>query len=90
MNLFNFLFLFSFTNKINLFDNNINTDNYLDKIFFVSLLSLPIIYRNGEKCNLDEDCPHIMKCCQIGNLKYCCTPNNYIKLELAYVKNYIQ
>ena len=93
MKLSNLLFIFgitNFTDKINLFDNNINTDNYIPKIFFVTLLSLPIIYRNGEKCISDEDCPNIMKCCQIGNIKYCCTPNNYVKLEFSYIKNYVR
>jgi hypothetical protein len=87
------LFVFNaiFTKKINLINNN-NLDQNINfvKIIGTILLSLPIIFRNGEKCNSDNDCPNIMKCCQIGNHKYCCTPNNYVKLELAYIKNYIR
>ena len=62
----------------------INIHTILTKIAAITILSLPIIYRNEENCKIDDDCPHIMKCCQIGFYKYCCTPNNYIKLEPLY------
>lgn len=51
---------------------------------------LPIIFRNNQPCQNEDDCPYIMKCCQIGDNKFCCTPNNYIKLEYAYVKEIIK
>lgn len=51
---------------------------------------LPMIFRNNEICENEEDCPYIMRCCQIGEEKFCCTPNNYIKLEYAYVKKVIK
>ena len=55
---------------------------------FIGLIgAIPFIFRNRDKCENDEDCPFIMKCCIIGFEKYCCSPNNYIKLEHAY--NYI-
>ena len=31
-----------------------------------------------------------MRCCEIGLNKFCCSPNNYIKLELAYQKQGIE
>lgn len=65
------------------------TSSNLAKFTQITLLSLPIIYRNGDKCYNDDDCPHIMRCCQICFYKYCCTPNNYIKLEPAFIKNYV-
>ena len=40
---------------------------------------LPKILKNNEKCKTDDDCPLIMKCCEVGLIKYCCSPNNYIK-----------
>ena len=92
MRLSNLLFIFGFSiliDKVNIIDNNLYIDNYLDKLLVATFLSLPIIYRNGEKCNSDNDCPHIMRCCQIGNIQFCCTPNNYIKLDFSYAKNYI-
>ena len=46
--------------------------------------TIPFIFRNRDNCEDDEDCPFIMKCCIIGLEKYCCSPNNYIKLEPAY------
>lgn len=64
---------------------NINNHNYTN-LLGLTFLMLPFIYRNGEDCYDDNDCPHFMRCCQIGLLKYCCTPNNYIKLELTYLK----
>lgn len=52
---------------------------------FIGLIgTIPFIFRNRDNCEVDEDCPFIMKCCIIGLEKYCCTPNNYIKLEPAY------
>ena len=97
MKLLNLLFIsgfgFGFLNhfdKSNLIIDFPTENDDLIKICGTMLLSLPIIFRNGEKCKSDNDCPSIMKCCQIGNYKYCCTPNNYVKLEFAYVKNYIR
>jgi hypothetical protein len=84
---------FGFTShldKTNFIINLPTENNDIIKVFGLILLSLPIIYRNNDKCNVDDDCPYIMKCCQIGNVNYCCTPNNYIKLEYAYIKNYIR
>lgn len=72
-------------------DNNLSQDDNLIKFLGFTLLSLPYIFRNGEICESDTDCPHkFMKCCQIGNYKYCCTPNNYIKLEFAYAKKFVK
>ena len=78
-----------FTTKINLINHN-NQDINLIKPLDIILFSLPMILRNEDKCEYDSDCPSVMKCCQIGNHKYCCTPNNNIKLKYAYIKNYIK
>ena len=80
------------------YNNNlkiISNENLIDNIYNSNIIALlvimiPYIYRNGEYCNNDNDCPHIMRCCQIGLDKYCCTPNNYIKFKYAYIKNYIK
>lgn len=55
---------------------------------FIGLLgAIPFLFRNRDDCQNDDDCPFIMKCCIIGIEKYCCSPNNYIKLDPVY--NYI-
>jgi hypothetical protein len=51
---------------------------------------LPKLLKHNEKCVTDDDCPFIMRCCEIGLNKFCCSPNNYIKLELAYQKQGIE
>lgn len=53
----------------------------------LTILSLPIIFRNREDCLEDDNCPFIMKCCVIGLEHYCCTPNNYIQLKPSYLYN---
>jgi len=103
MKLISVLFIFTLPNiiehiNITKYDNILNNDfrlNYLIhnnneyvNILGFTLLLIPIILRNGEICTSDFDCPYkLMKCCQIGNIKYCCTPDNFIKLEFAYTKN---
>lgn len=53
-------------------------------------LYLPTIMRHNEACSTDEDCPFIMRCCELGQHNFCCTPNNYIKLSYAYSNQFIQ
>jgi hypothetical protein len=85
------LFLFSFATiplknlRIDQADLDFNNalNNILTSIGAIGFL-LPKIFKNNERCNTDEDCPFIMRCCEIGLSKYCCTPNNYIKIDLAY------
>ena len=48
------------------------------------LVLLPTFVRHNEICKTDEDCPLIMRCCEVGTNKYCCTPNNFVKMNLAY------
>ena len=45
---------------------------------FVFIGSLPFIFRNNEPCFDDDDCPMIMKYCNMLDNRYCCTPNKYI------------
>ena len=47
---------------------------------------VPKMFRNNEICNTDEDCPLIMRCCEIGVKKFCCAPNNFVKMDLAHLK----
>ena len=56
----------------------------------LSIISLPIIFKNRENCIDDNDCPFIMRCCKLGIEYYCCSPNNYINLEPLYLYNTIQ
>lgn len=46
---------------------------------------VPKFLRNNEICKTDDDCPLIMRCCEIGKDKYCCTPNNFVKLQYSYL-----
>ena len=48
------------------------------------LLLIPTMSRHNEICKTDDDCPMIMRCCEIGEDKYCCTPNNFVKMNYAY------
>jgi len=42
-------------------------------------------YWKKEKiCNNDDDCPDIMRCCEIGMRKYCCSPNNFVKSSFSF------
>lgn len=51
---------------------------------------LPKMLRNNEICKTDDDCPLVMKCCEVGIKKYCCSPNNFVKMSLAYQNQEIQ
>jgi hypothetical protein len=51
---------------------------------------VPKIMKNNEICEKDDDCPLIMRCCQVGIKKYCCTPNNFVKMDLAYQEKKIE
>lgn len=57
---------------------------------FVFIGSLPFIFRNNESCYTDYDCPMFMKCCNMLDNRYCCTPNKYIYLKPAYVEQQIK
>ena len=48
------------------------------------LILIPRIMRHNEICKTDNDCPLIMRCCEVGTNKFCCTPNNFVKMNLAY------
>ena len=48
------------------------------------------IFRHNEICKTDDDCPLIMRCCEIGHDNYCCTPNNFVKLTYAFQNQEIQ
>jgi hypothetical protein len=65
------------------------TQTSIESFIFFLVVSIAYIFRNGEFCKTDMDCPSVMKCCVIGNDRYCCTPNNYIKLEFSYIYNFI-
>ena len=54
---------------------------YFSDLHFRSVFN----YWKKEKiCNTDDDCPDIMRCCEIGLRKYCCTPNNFVKLSFSF------
>ncbi len=54
------------------------------------LLLIPTMTRHNEICQTDDDCPLIMRCCEIGQDKYCCTPNNFVKMSYAFQNQEIQ
>ena len=88
------LFLLTFLANIpfqnlHIFDNDIAFNNDLHNILCsVGTLGylLPKFMKNNEICNTDDDCPLIMRCCEVGLKKYCCTPNNFVQTNLAYMK----
>lgn len=63
------------------FNNQLN--NVLTSVAAIGYL-IPKMLKVNEPCKDDEDCPLIMKCCEVGDSNYCCSPNNFIKLKYAY------
>ena len=63
---------------------DVNFNNALSNIL-VSIGTIgylvPKLLRNDEICETDDDCPMIMRCCQIDVKKYCCTPNNFVNIK---------
>ena len=91
------LLLFSFIsipfNKLKIEQSDIDFNDALNNVLTsVTVIGyfIPRLLKNNERCVTDDDCPFIMRCCEIGLSKYCCSPNNYIKLDLAYQKQEIQ
>jgi hypothetical protein len=70
-------------NRLQIDNADIEFNNMLTTITTFGYF-LPKLLKHNEKCATDDDCPFIMRCCEIGLSKYCCTPNNYIKIDLAY------
>ena len=64
-------------------NNNINNDilEYIYKLPTLVLL-IPTITRHNDNCKTDDDCALIMRCCEVGKKRYCCTPNNFVKMSL--------
>lgn len=68
------------------FNNDLN--NILMSVTTVGYF-MPKFLRNNEICKEDDDCPLIMRCCEVGVQRFCCTPNNYIKLKPTLIKETI-
>ena len=91
------LFIFSFLSlplkNVRIEQTDVDFNNALNSVvttvgaigYFV-----PKLLRNNEICRTDDDCPLIMRCCEIGIKKYCCTPNNFVKMSLAFQDQEIQ
>ena len=63
------------------FNNQLN--NVLTSVAAVGYL-IPRFLKLNEPCKKDDDCPLVMRCCEVGDTNYCCTPNNFVKLKYAY------
>ena len=64
---------------------DVEFNNYLnDVLVSIGTLGyfLPRYFKQEKSCREDDDCPDIMRCCEVGIKKYCCSPDNYIKLKL--------
>lgn len=61
-------------------DFNEDLNNILVTIGVIGY-SLPKIIRKVKSCEKDEDCPSELRCCDVDNTKFCCTPDNYLKLS---------
>lgn len=78
--------------NMELIDNiefNEDLNNIVTTMGIVGYL-LPQMRKNKQFCNVDDDCPLIMRCCKVGSKNYCCSPNAYIKLDLAYTHKIIE
>lgn len=71
-----------FTNADYEFNNDLNY--IVTSIGFMGYF-IPKLLRKREMCIIDDDCPLIMRCCKVGKQNYCCTPNNFVKMDLAYL-----
>ena len=49
------------------------------------MLMIPTLCRHNDNCEKDDDCALIMRCCEVGVKKYCCTPNNFVELKPSYL-----
>ncbi len=68
-------------------------NNYLNDVLISCTAAgyfLSNYWKKEKICNNDDDCPDIMRCCEIGIKKFCCSPNNYVKLSLAFQNQQIQ
>ena len=66
---------------------DVEFNNYLnDVLVSISALGyiLPKYFKQEKICKEDDDCPDIMRCCEVGIKKFCCSPNNYVKLNFAF------
>ncbi len=98
MYIMKFLFLLltcvsAFVNIPKMSKKNVLYDNYFNNDLInglgIAIVTLPSLLKEGERCYKDEDCPFIMKCCKIGSNNFCCSPNNFISVDLAYNKQFI-
>ena len=79
-------------NRVNIVDDiefNNNLNNIVCSIGAVGYL-IPKFLKKDEICETDDDCPLIMRCCQVATKKYCCTPNNFVKIDMAFSKQPIE
>mgnify|MGYP001479715933 CR=1 FL=1 len=74
---------------INDIDFNENLNNVLCSLGTIGYF-IPKILKKEKICDVDDDCPLVLRCCQIGKKKYCCSPNNFVKMDLAYTNEHIQ
>ncbi len=74
-------------NKVKITQEDLDFNNQLNQIVLSSAALgylIPKILKKGEYCEKDDDCPLIMRCCEVGKYNYCCTPNNFVKLTYAF------
>ena len=66
---------------------DVEFNNYLnDVLISIGTIGyfLPKYFKQEKICKIDNDCPDIMRCCEVGPKKYCCSPNNFVKMNLAF------
>ena len=73
---------------------NVHNSDQIDGEFIngigIVILTIPMMFKKEEQCKIDNDCPSIMRCCQIGKTNFCCNPNSYVKIETSYVNEYLK
>ena len=67
------------------YDFNNELNNVVVSISALGYL-LPKFLKVSKPCKKDEDCPLVMRCCEVGPNNYCCSPNNYIVMHLGIMK----
>ena len=65
----------------------IDFSNLVGLAGMTALLLPNLKFRQNKSCNDDNDCFGFKRCCQVYFEKFCCDPDNYIKIEPKFAYN---
>ena len=68
-------------------DFNEYLNNILVTLGFIGY-ALPKAIQKIKTCESDDDCPSELHCCDVETTKFCCTPDNYLKISASKLSYY--